>query len=199
MENPVRQTHPLIHAGRWLLADLLSTLIFVAILAITHSIYAATGLGIAFGLGQVGYLKIRGAPIDTMQWLSLGLVIVFGGATLLTHNPIFIKVKFTLIYTAIGTVMLKPGWMTRYMPPIAQARGGDISDIFGYVWAALMFGTGAANLVMAAYASPVAWGWFLGVFPLASKIVLVFTQYGVTRFIIRRRIRMVNEAALAAA
>jgi intracellular septation protein A len=189
-ENSTRQPHPLVHAGKWLLSDLLSTLTFVAIFAATHSIYAATGLGIAFGLGQLAYLKMRGAPIDTMQWLSLGLVIVFGGATLLTRNPIFIKVKFTLIYTAIGIVMLKPGWMTRYTPPIAQARAGDITNVFGYVWAALMFATGAANLVMAAYASPAAWGWFLGVFPLASKIVLVWTQYAVTRVIVRRRIQL---------
>jgi hypothetical protein len=38
-----------------------------------------------------------------------------------------------------------------------------------------MFGTGAANLVMAAYANAAAWAWFLGVFPLTSKIVIVFT------------------------
>ncbi len=54
-----------------------------------------------------------------------------------------------MIYAAVGVVMLKPGWMTRYAPPIAQTYGADMMPVFGYVWAALMFATGAANLALA--------------------------------------------------
>ncbi len=179
----------LFHAGKWLLGDMLSTLIFVGLYAITKSVFTATALAIALGLGQIAYLKFRGHPIDAMQWLMLGLVLVFGGAALITHNAHFIMLKPTLIYTAVGTVMLKPGWMNRYMPPIALARGGDIIFVFGYVWAGLMFATALANLVLALYASPVIWAWFLGVFPLASKCVLFAVQYATARFLVRRRVR----------
>ena len=39
---------------------------------------------------------------------------------LLTDDPRFVMLKPTLIYCIVGTVMLKPGWMTRYLPPIAR-------------------------------------------------------------------------------
>ncbi len=183
-----RPTHPLFHAGKWILGDILSTLAFVAFYSITKSIYLATGFAIALGLGQIAYTRLRGQRIDTMQWLTLGLVIVFGGAALLTHDARFIMVKPTLIYAAVGCVMLKPGWMNRYMTPPIAAAGGDIVFAFGYIWAGLMFATAAANLVFAIYASPQVWAWFLGVFPLGSKLVMVPIQYLTMRLVIRRRI-----------
>jgi intracellular septation protein A len=187
--SPATAVHPLIHAGKWLLADLLATLMFVGCYALTHSIAAANGAGIALGLGQIGWFKIRGIPVDLMQWLSLFLVIVFGGAALLTNNPIFILLKPTLIYAAVGAVMLRRGWMTRYLPPLARARAGDVTTAFGYVWASLMFATAGANLALAFYAGPAAVFWFLGVFPIASKVALVAVQYSVTRAVVRRRVR----------
>ncbi len=184
-----RPPHPLFHAGKWLLSDILSTLAFVALYSITRSIFVATGFAIALGLGQIAYVKSRGQSIDPIQWLTLGLVIVFGGAALITRDPRFIMVKPTLIYAAVGCVMLKPGWMNRYMTPAVAAAGGDIVFAFGYVWAGVMFTTAAANLILALYASPQVWGWFLGVFPLGSKLVMVAIQYLTMRVIIRGRIR----------
>ncbi len=183
-----RRLHPLLHAGKWLLADLLSTLAFLALYSLSHSILLATGLSIAIGLGQAAYSKLRGIPIDAMQWLLLALVVVFGTASLVTHNPRFAVVQPTLIYGAVGCVMLKPGWQNRYLPPIAKARAGDVCFAFGYVWSALMFATAAANLALALYASLGTVAWFLSVFPLSSKVALVLTQYGVTRFVVRRRV-----------
>lgn len=190
-----RQVHPMLHVGKWVLADLLSTLFFVGLYAAFHNIYLATGLGIAIGLGQIAYLRMRGAPIDLMQWLSLFLVVVFGGVTLLTHDPVFIMLKPTVIYIAVGAVMLRPGWMNRYAPPVARDRGADLLTTFGYIWAALMFVTGLANLALALLADPVVWAWFVGTFPLASKIVLIAVQYAILRHILRRRIRAIPEPA----
>ena len=181
--------HPLIHAGRWLAADLFSTLLFVGLYAATHSVYLATGLGIAAGVGQIVWLKLRRSPIDAMQWLSLGLVIVFGGASLFTHDPRFIMLKPTLIYAAIGTVMLKRGWMARYMPPIAMIWARDVAVVFGYVWAGLMFATGAINIALVANGDPRLWAIWLGVFPIASKFALVVAQYLIMRVVIIARMR----------
>ncbi len=52
-----------------------------------------------------------------MQWMSLFLVIASDEAALLTHDPRLVMVKPSLIYIAIGIVMLKPGWMNRYLLP----------------------------------------------------------------------------------
>ncbi len=189
--------HPIIHAGKWIAADLFSTLLFVALYAVTHSVYVATGLSIATGLGQIAYLKLRRSPIDAMQWMSLGLVVVFGGASLVTHDPRFIMLKPTLIYVVVGMVMLKPGWMVRYMPPIALQWSRDVVVAFGYAWAAMMFATAALNLILVANGDPKLWAWFIGVFPIASKLALFAVQYLTTRVIVIGR-RRGNASALAA-
>ncbi len=180
--------HPLFHAGKWLIADLLSTLLFVGLYAITHNIYAATGLAIAVGVGQIGYLKARRSRIDAMQWLSLALVVVFGGAALFTRDARFVMFKPTLIYVAVGAVMLKPGWMTRYMPPVVVDWCRDVITVFGYLWAAMMFLTAAANLMIVMQGDPKAWAWFIGVVPLVSKLALFSVQYATTRVIVRKRV-----------
>src|SRR5581483_4155033 len=119
--------------------------------------------------------------------LSLFLVIVFGGAALVTRDQLFVMLKPTLIYAAIGAVMLRPGWMTRYVPAIVGTTAADVAVLFGYLWAALMFATAAANLLLALQASQTAWAWFIGGFPLVSKLALVLLQYVTTRAVIRRR------------
>ena len=47
---------------------------------------------------QVVYLKVRGQKVDTMLWVSLGLVTVLGGATIYFHSDTFIKWKPSLLY-----------------------------------------------------------------------------------------------------
>lgn len=181
--------HPLIYVAKWLLSDLLSTFVFAGIYAATGNVAGAVGVAIVVSVAQFAIMKRRGVPIDLMQWLSLLLVVVFGGATLLARDPTFVMLKPTLVYVAVGMVMLRPGWMVRYLPPIARERSTDVTTVFGYAWAALMFGTAAANLALALFAQPATWVWFIGVFPLLSKLVLVAVQYTVTRQIVRRRIR----------
>jgi len=190
--------HPLLLAGKHVVSDLLSTFVFVGMFAVTHSVYASVGLAIALGLGRIGWQTWRRIPIDVMQWLSLFLVAVFGGAALITHNPLFIMLKPTLIYTAVGVVMLRRGWLNRYVPPIAQAHAADVIILFGYVWAALMFATAAANLEIALHASHATWAWFIGVFPIASKVALILVQYAVMRTIVPRRIRAARAVAVPA-
>lgn len=189
------RVHPIVHAGRWIAADLFSTLLFVGLYAVTHSVYVATGLAIAAGIAQIAWLKFRRSPIDAMQWMSLGLVVVFGGASLITHDPRFIMLKPTLIYAALGMVMLRPGWIVRYLPPPALPWSRDVAMTFGYVWAGLMFATGALNIVLVAHGDPKLWAWFIGVFPLASKLALFTVQYGLTRFIVIARMRAAGALA----
>ena len=66
-------------------------------------------VGVALGLAQIGWQFVRKKPIDTMEWMSLFLVVGSGAATLLTSNPRFVMVKPSLIYIVVGVVMLKPG------------------------------------------------------------------------------------------
>jgi hypothetical protein len=96
-----------------------------------------------------------------MQWMSLFLVLGFGTATLITDDPRFVMVKPSLIYVIVGLVMLRPGWMNRYLSSGAMAVVPDIPFIFGFVWAGLMLFSATLNVVIALNFSVVAWSAFM--------------------------------------
>jgi intracellular septation protein len=184
-----------LRAVQALISDLLATLVFAAVLSVTKNAAVAAGLAIAIGLGRIVYLKARTMPVSGLQWLSLFLVVLFGGATLLMRNPVFVMFKPTLVYTGVGVVMLKSGWMSRYVPLIAQLHGADVTIAFGYLWATLMFATAAANFAVVHWARPAVWALFIATVPITSKLILMATQYVVTRRVVRRRIRAAKAAA----
>jgi intracellular septation protein A len=183
------QPNALLHAGKGLAADLFSSIVFAGLLTVIHDAAIATGVAIAVGVAQLGYTLIRGRSPDAMQWLSLALVVVFGGVSLFTHDARFIMFKPTLIYCAVGVTMLTPGWMTRYIIPDALAWSRDVVVVFGYIWAAMMFTSAGLNAFMAMKGDPKAWAEFFTVFPIASKAGLFAIQYLTTRFIVIRRMR----------
>ena len=53
-------------------------------------IYVATAVAMLATLVQIGWLYFKYGKVEPMQWISLGIITVFGGATLLTHNDTFI-------------------------------------------------------------------------------------------------------------
>ena len=187
----------LFYAARPLVSDMLSTILFAALFALTNNIYLSTAAAIALGIGQVGYEKLRGKPVPGMQWASLGLVTVLGGATLLTGDPRFVMVKPTVIYLTIGAAMMQRGWMERYMPP--QGRPYVPTGVivrWGYVWAGLMFVTAVANLVIAVAFGHKTWLLFVGAFPLVSKLALFAINYISIRHVAMRNARA-EQAGLA--
>ena len=69
-------------------------------------IYVATGVAIAATLVQIGWLRYRHGKVEPMQWISLGVIVLFGGATLIAHNDTFIKWKPTALYWLMGGALL---------------------------------------------------------------------------------------------
>ncbi len=61
-------------------------------------IYIATAVAIGATLLQIGWLALRKRKVEPMLWVSLGVIVVFGGATLLLQNETFIKWKPTVLY-----------------------------------------------------------------------------------------------------
>jgi intracellular septation protein A len=137
------------NGAKLLLLDLASTLVFLVLFLLTHNTILSVGLATALGLAQIGTQFLRRKPIDTMEWLSLFLVIAAGTATLLTDEPRFVLLKPSVIYAIVGVVMLKPGWMNRYLPDIARAVVPDVAVVVGFVWAGLMFVSATVNEVTA--------------------------------------------------
>ncbi|MDP2329711.1 MAG: septation protein IspZ [Reyranella sp.] len=177
----------LLRSARLLVSDLASTLLFLAVLLATGNLVLAIVLGVVLGALQIGWLLARREAIDTMQWLSIGLVVISGAATLLTSDARFVMLKPSIIYCIVGAYMLRPGWMNRYLPPVAVATVPDIAFVFGYVWAGLMFGSAALNIVLALTLDPVTWSATMSIWGIASKVMLFLTQYTVMRTIGVRR------------
>ena len=168
----------LLFAARPLVLDLISTLVFVALSATTHNVLLATVVAMAAGGARVVWLRMRGERVNAMQWMSLGLVVVFGAATLLTSDPRFMMAKPTIIYILVGAAMLERGWMLPYLPPAARDNLEDGVMIgWGYVWAGLMFVTAALNAFFALATTLEVWSAFVAIFPAASKFALFAIQY----------------------
>lgn len=181
--------NPFLYAVRPLATDLAATLVFYAVLAVTGDVRAATLTGMGLGVAQIVLMRLRGRPIALMQWTSLGLVVIMGGLTLATHNPLFVLIKATVVYFAIGAAMLQPGWMYRYVPPIATdhlPRG--LVVVFGFVWAGLLIGSGGLNLYLSLTASPQLVARVMSLWAPASKVALFAIQYLTFRAIARRSI-----------
>jgi intracellular septation protein len=177
----------LFEAGKLLLLDMASTLFFLVVFLLTRNITLSVVLGMALGVAQIGWQFARRKPIDTMQWMSLFLVLGAGTITLLTNDPRFVMIKPSIIYLIVGIVMLKPGWINRYLPPIALELIPDIAFIFGYVWAGLMFFSAALNLIVALNFSVVTWSATMSIYGIVSKLVLFLIGFFTMRTIGRRR------------
>ncbi|HWV63721.1 MAG TPA: septation protein A [Oxalicibacterium sp.] len=69
-------------------------------------ILLATAIAIVATIVQIGWLLLRGKKVDTTLWLSLAIIVVFGGATIYFHNETFIKWKPTVLYWCFATALL---------------------------------------------------------------------------------------------
>lgn len=182
------------HAARPLVNDLFSSLLFAGLLAAGVDPLVATIVAMATGVAHVALLAALRRPIAPLQWASLGLVMVFGGASLAVHDPRFLMAKPTVIYLILAAVMLRRGWMLRYLPPIAHGRGEGMMNAYGYVWAGLMVLTGGLNLLFAV-ALPEQWPLYKAIFPISSKLALFGVQYLHIRSATIRAVRAEQAAA----
>ncbi|WP_374337746.1 septation protein A [Methyloversatilis sp.] len=77
---------------------LVTLLLGDGIVASQAPILMATAVAILATIGQVLWLIARGRKVDTMLWVSLVIIVVFGGATLFLHDATFIQWKPTVLY-----------------------------------------------------------------------------------------------------
>lgn len=67
-------------------------------------IYFATAVAIAATFVQIAWVWFRHRKVDGMLWVSLGVIVLFGGATLLLQDETFIKWKPTVLYWLFAAV-----------------------------------------------------------------------------------------------
>ncbi len=86
------------------LFDLFPVILFFIAFKVS-GIYVATGTAIAASFVQIGWLLARRRKVDTMLWVSLAIIVLFGGATLWLRDETFIKWKPTVLYWLFGLVL----------------------------------------------------------------------------------------------
>lgn len=168
--------------------DFFSTILFVVIWVATDDVAIATVVAVAGAIGQFFWAKRKGYAMNAVSWVGLALIVLLGGATLVTGDSRFVLIKPSLGHFAVGSLMLKRGWMGRYMPPRVMETAPDLPVVAGYCWAALMLTTGVGVVATALTGDARLWGAFVfGVAP-AAKVAAMAAQYATFRVVISRRI-----------
>lgn len=169
--------------------DFLSTIVFIALYLITGNVVLATGVAIAGAVVQLVYARIEGLQLGFMTYASLALVIVLGSATLLTDDPRFVLAKPSIAHFAIGAIMLKRGWMLRYVPPIVADTIPEYVTFAGYAWAVLMIALGAGTIAVALTGDMKLWVIYVSVVAIGAKVAAFAVQYVAFRLLIISRVR----------
>jgi intracellular septation protein len=86
------------------LYDLLPLLLFFAAFKL-YDIYVATAVAIVASFAQVGWVWLRHRRFESMQLVTLGIIVVFGGLTLWLRDDTFIKWKPTLVYWVLAALV----------------------------------------------------------------------------------------------
>ncbi|MDP2026667.1 septation protein A [Sulfuriferula sp.] len=117
-------------------------------------IYVATGVAIAASFVQIGWVMARGKKVEPMMWISLAIIVFFGGATLLLHNETFIKWKPTVLYWLFAVILLGGAWLfkknfIRVMMEKQVNLPDSVWNNLNLSWAAFFVVMGVANLYVA--------------------------------------------------
>jgi intracellular septation protein len=135
------------------LFDLFPVILFFAAYKFAD-IYVATGVAIGATFLQIGWVHFRHGKVDKMLWISLGLITVFGGLTLLLRDPTFIKWKPTVLYwlfaaALLGSALLFKKNLIRGMLEHQVALPEPVWMRLNLAWAVFFAAMGLLNLYVA--------------------------------------------------
>ena len=100
--------------------------------------------------------------------------------------------KPSIAHFAIGTIMLKRGWMLRYVPPIVTETIPEYVTFAGYAWAVLMFALGAGTIAVALTGDMKLWTIYVSVVAIGAKVAAFAVQYVAFRLLVTSRLRAIR-------
>jgi intracellular septation protein len=135
------------------LFDFFPVILFFAAFKLAD-IYVATGVAIAATVVQIGYVLARGRKVTGMQWASLVIIGVFGGATLFLRDETFIKWKPTVLYWLAGAAFLGGLAFGKNLVKAVMSEGGlelpeAVWSKLCVAWGVFFIFKGALNLWVA--------------------------------------------------
>lgn len=125
-------------------------------------IVLATAITLIASLLQVAWLLARGRKVEPMLWISVAIIVVFGGATIYLQNEIFIKWKPTILYWAFA-ITLAFGALVLNKNLIRSVLGKNLQlpepawNQLNWAWVIFFALAGALNLWVAFTTSTETW------------------------------------------
>ena len=119
-----------------------------------EGIYTATAVAIIASALQVSYFQIRYKKVEKMQWVTLLLLVFFGGLTLAFRDPDFIKWKPTVVNWLFAAAFLGSQFiceknLLQRMMDQAVSVPLLIWQRLNYIWISFFIGIGLLNLFVA--------------------------------------------------
>ncbi len=148
------------------------------------AVFLATLVAIFATILQVSWVWLRHRKVDTMLWVSLGLIVVFGGATLFLQDEAFIKWKPTVLYWLFALALgLAPVLFERNLIRLMMEKQVSLPEPvwqrLNQAWAGFFLFLGVANLYFAYWHSTDAWVNFklFGTLGLMLAFIIAQTLY----------------------
>lgn len=147
--------------------DFLAIILFFVIYTMTKNIVWATIAATVVGIVQAAYTWFKVKKLSAMQWMSLIVVVVFGGLTIILDDPVYVMLKTTVVC-----------WLTALAVWIAKLMGHNgvkilmsaeltlpekVWDNLAYAWVGFFIVMGLVNLAIA--------------YPFTSEQVQVWANY----------------------
>jgi intracellular septation protein len=136
-----------------LLFDFFPLILFFAAYKFSD-IYVATAVGIVATIVQIGWSRIRTGKTDALQWVSLAIIGVLGGLTIVLHDNTFIRLKPTILYWTLGLILFG-GQVVMRKIPMKALMGSQLQlpdpvwRVMGWSWMGFFVVMGALNLWVA--------------------------------------------------
>ncbi|MDX1795209.1 MAG: septation protein A [Hydrogenovibrio sp.] len=136
-----------------LLFDLFPVILFFIAFKL-YGIYVATAVAIAASVLQVAYVYLKNKRVEKMHLITLALIVILGGATLIFHDETFIKWKPTVVNWGFALVFLgshfignKP--IIRRMMEQAVTLPDHVWLRLSQMWILFFIFSGVANIYVA--------------------------------------------------
>ncbi len=163
-----------------------------------YGVFMATAVAIGATFVQIGWLWFRHRKVETMMWVNLGVITIFGGATLAFQDEMFIKWKPTVLYWLIALALLISNYafqknLIRMMLEKQMALPQKIWEHLNNSWVIFFVLMGCLNLYVAFGYELDTWVTFklFG----STGIMLVFVVLQI--LMLGKHIRAQEEAALS--
>jgi intracellular septation protein len=146
-----------------------------------YDIYVATAVAIGAAFVQTGLFWLKHRKFEKMHLITLAILVVFGGLTLILRDPVFIKWKPTVVNWLFGATFLGSQFIGE-RPLVERMMGhaitvpGPIWRRLNWAWILFFLAMGLLNIYVAYSFSEETWVNFKLFGMMGLTLVFVFAQ-----------------------